>query len=170
MREIDWVVYAKEPFAGPEEVLRYLSRYTHRVAISNRRLVHQEAPDELVGRQRHRLVPSRPLDPIVLVLEGDAFLVDGRAARERQPSRKHCARSQAARDAAERPNISKTAEGRRAVRAAASMPVLRRPHDPYHLEAGNRLSYDCVTLVGMFGLGPHGVRPEPTDSGVSSGK
>jgi hypothetical protein len=33
------VVYAKEPFAGPEEVLRYLSRYTHRVAISNRRLV-----------------------------------------------------------------------------------------------------------------------------------
>ena len=38
-REIDWVVYAKEPFAGPEQVLRYLSRYTHRVAISNRRLV-----------------------------------------------------------------------------------------------------------------------------------
>ena len=35
----EWVVYAKEPFGGPEEVLRYLSRYTHRVAISNRRLV-----------------------------------------------------------------------------------------------------------------------------------
>jgi hypothetical protein len=33
------VVYAKEPFGGPEEVLRYLSRHTHRVAISNRRLV-----------------------------------------------------------------------------------------------------------------------------------
>ena len=39
LREINWVVYAKEPFAGPEEVLRYLARYTHRVAISNRRLV-----------------------------------------------------------------------------------------------------------------------------------
>jgi hypothetical protein len=39
LHEIDWVVYAKEPFAGPEEVLRYLSRYTHRVAISNHRLV-----------------------------------------------------------------------------------------------------------------------------------
>jgi hypothetical protein len=39
MRNIDWVVYAKEPFAGPEQVLRYLSRYTHRIAISNRRLV-----------------------------------------------------------------------------------------------------------------------------------
>ncbi len=35
----EWVVYAKRPFAGPEAVLAYLSRYTHRVAISNRRLV-----------------------------------------------------------------------------------------------------------------------------------
>ena len=39
LREIDWVVYAKEPFAGPKQVLRYLSHYTHRIAISNRRLV-----------------------------------------------------------------------------------------------------------------------------------
>ena len=39
LRQIDWVVYAKEPFAGPKQVLRYLSRYTHRVAISNRRLL-----------------------------------------------------------------------------------------------------------------------------------
>jgi hypothetical protein len=39
LREIDWVIYAKEPFAGPRQVLRYLSRYTHRIAISNRRLV-----------------------------------------------------------------------------------------------------------------------------------
>jgi len=35
----DWVVYSKPPFAGPEQVLRYLGRYTHRVAISNHRLV-----------------------------------------------------------------------------------------------------------------------------------
>jgi Putative transposase/Transposase zinc-binding domain len=35
----DWVVYAKEPFAGPKAVLAYLARYTHRVAISNRRLI-----------------------------------------------------------------------------------------------------------------------------------
>lgn len=34
-----WIVYAKAPFAGPEAVLAYLSRYTHRVAISNRRLI-----------------------------------------------------------------------------------------------------------------------------------
>jgi len=35
----DWVVYAKRPFGGPEHVLHYLARYTHRVAISNHRLV-----------------------------------------------------------------------------------------------------------------------------------
>jgi hypothetical protein len=35
----EWVVYAKPPFGGPEQVLKYLARYTHRVAISNRRLL-----------------------------------------------------------------------------------------------------------------------------------
>ena len=39
VRKKKWVVYAKAPFAGPEAVLAYLSRYTHRVAISNRRLI-----------------------------------------------------------------------------------------------------------------------------------
>jgi putative transposase/transposase-like zinc-binding protein len=39
LRQCEWVVYAKRPFAGPAAVLAYLSRYTHRVAISNRRLV-----------------------------------------------------------------------------------------------------------------------------------
>jgi hypothetical protein len=39
LRDIDWVVYAKPPFGGPEAVLAYLSRYTHRVAISNSRLI-----------------------------------------------------------------------------------------------------------------------------------
>ena len=39
LRQCEWVVYAKRPFAGPKAVLAYLSRYTHRVAISNRRLI-----------------------------------------------------------------------------------------------------------------------------------
>ena len=39
LRKPEWVVYAKRPFAGPAAVLAYLSRYTHRVAISNRRLI-----------------------------------------------------------------------------------------------------------------------------------
>jgi hypothetical protein len=40
--QTEWVVYAKPPFGGPEQVLKYLARYTHRVAISNRRLVALE--------------------------------------------------------------------------------------------------------------------------------
>jgi hypothetical protein len=43
----EWVVFAKRPFAGPKQVLAYLARYTHRVAISNSRLV--ELTDEHVG-------------------------------------------------------------------------------------------------------------------------
>jgi hypothetical protein len=39
LRNTEWIVYSKRPFGGPEEVLRYLARYTHRVAISNRRLI-----------------------------------------------------------------------------------------------------------------------------------
>jgi hypothetical protein len=39
LRKVEWVVYAKRPFGGPEAVLAYLSRYTHRVAISNSRLI-----------------------------------------------------------------------------------------------------------------------------------
>jgi Putative transposase len=38
----EWVVYAKPPFGGPRQVLKYLARYTHRVAISNQRLISLE--------------------------------------------------------------------------------------------------------------------------------
>jgi hypothetical protein len=43
LRNSKWVVYCKRPFGGPKQVLRYLARYTHRVAISNRRLVARDA-------------------------------------------------------------------------------------------------------------------------------
>jgi hypothetical protein len=42
LKNTDWVVYAKPPFGGPQQVLQYLGRYTHRVAISNRRLLALE--------------------------------------------------------------------------------------------------------------------------------
>jgi hypothetical protein len=42
MKACDWVVYAKQPFAGPQQVLDYVGRYTHRVAISNNRLLDIE--------------------------------------------------------------------------------------------------------------------------------
>jgi hypothetical protein len=62
LRDIDWVVYAKPPFGGPEAVLAYLARYTHRVAIANSRLVACEAGNvsfrykdyRAKGRARHK--------------------------------------------------------------------------------------------------------------------
>ena len=55
----DWVVYAKRPFAGPEQVFRYLGRYTHRVGISNHRLVSFDEHGVCFGTKggKHAIVP-----------------------------------------------------------------------------------------------------------------
>src|SRR6266540_3786261 len=61
LRKIEWHLYSKPPFGGPEAVLAYLSRYTHRVAISNRRLI---ACDDNVARARELLtVPNPQAEP-----------------------------------------------------------------------------------------------------------
>jgi Putative transposase/Transposase zinc-binding domain len=70
-----WIVYAKRPFGGPEQVFRYLGRYTHRVAISNARLVSMDdnavvfrtrgsdtaslSPTEFIGKFLQHILPSR---------------------------------------------------------------------------------------------------------------
>ena len=109
LRKTEWVVYAKRPFGGPEAVLAYLSRYTHRVAISNSRLIAFDehgvtfrwkdyraeaangtrlmtlATGEFIRRFLHpraaqRLPPHPPLRPV----------------RQRQACREHRARATAA--------------------------------------------------------------------------
>ncbi|MFC0696027.1 IS91 family transposase [Paraburkholderia humisilvae] len=55
----EWVVYAKEPFGGPQQVLDYLGRYTHRVAISNNRLVSQTGR-HVTFRWKDYRHPDRP--------------------------------------------------------------------------------------------------------------
>jgi len=75
LRVKPWVVYAKRPFGGPEHVLRYLGRYTHRVGISNQRLLACDergvtfrtrdgkcvtvAPQELLARFVQHVLPAR---------------------------------------------------------------------------------------------------------------
>jgi len=69
-RKCEWVVYAKRPFAGPEAVLAYVSRYTHRVAISNRRLVAMDETGvtfrwkdyRVKGRTRHKTMTLAPAE------------------------------------------------------------------------------------------------------------
>ena len=68
LRNSKWVVYCKRPFGGPEEVLRYLARYTHRVAISNRRLISADDKGvtfkwkdyRLEGQDRYNKVMTLP--------------------------------------------------------------------------------------------------------------
>jgi Putative transposase len=70
LRAVDWVVYAKRPFAGPEQVLAYLGRYTHRVALSNNRPI-----DHRHGRVRFCWKDYADHDRVkVMTLEGDEFL------------------------------------------------------------------------------------------------
>jgi Putative transposase/Transposase zinc-binding domain len=70
LRRIDWVVYAKRPFGGPEQVLAYLGRYTHRIAISNSRLVKLED-----GRVSFRWRDYRHHDKVkVMTLAADEFI------------------------------------------------------------------------------------------------
>ncbi|MGL3104613.1 IS91 family transposase [Bradyrhizobium sp. BR 1432] len=70
LRKLEWVVYAKRPFAGPEQVLAYLGRYTHRVAIANSRLLAYEH-----GRVRFRWKDYRAGNKSkVMTLETDEFI------------------------------------------------------------------------------------------------
>ena len=61
LRRAEWIVYVKEPFGGPSQVLRYLSRYTHRVAISNRRLVSADDGGIAFRWKDYRVVPEARL-------------------------------------------------------------------------------------------------------------
>jgi hypothetical protein len=68
MRRKEWVVYAKPPFGGPQQVLKYLARYTHRVAISNARLLSLR--DGLVRfRWKDRADHGRPKEMTVDAVE-----------------------------------------------------------------------------------------------------
>ena len=161
LREIDWVVYAKEPFAGPEQVLRYLSRYTHRIAISNRRLLAADqngvtfkykdyriegpgryktmtlATDEFIRRFLIHVLPKgfHRIRHYGLLANGDRAANIARARELLAMPPAQAARGRQARTA------------KRAVRVAASMPVLRRPYD-HHRDLRARMSAQTPAHTG----------------------
>ena len=69
LRKAEWVVYAKEPFGGPEAVLAYLSRYTHRIAISNRRLVRADASGITFNFKDYRIEGSGRYKTMTLAID-----------------------------------------------------------------------------------------------------
>jgi hypothetical protein len=145
LRRKNWFVYARPPFAGPEAVLAYLARYTHRVAIANSRLLALDArgvtfrykdyrrdgqaryrtmtlaPDEFIRRSCSTPCPRGPPHPPL------------RAARQRRLQGQHRARPGIDRytDAVDRDagRARRGAQCRHWSGASPAMPLLRRPHD-----------------------------------------
>src|SRR5215212_5802414 len=72
-RRREWVVYAKAPFAGPKQVLGYLARYTHRIAISNRRLVALDENGQVSFRWKDYRASGRT-KPKVMRLPAGEFM------------------------------------------------------------------------------------------------
>jgi Putative transposase len=70
LRQIEWVVYAKRPFGGPQQVLDYLGRYTHRVAIANSRLISIDDAQVQFRWKDYR----RPEKPKLMTLGADEFI------------------------------------------------------------------------------------------------
>jgi hypothetical protein len=70
-RQTDWVVYAKRPFAGPQQVLDYVGRYTHRVAIANTRLLDIDE-GQVRFRYKNYRDPSPP--PRTMALDAGEFI------------------------------------------------------------------------------------------------
>jgi Putative transposase len=117
--EENWFVYAKRPFAGPEPVLAYLARYTHRVAISNSRLLALDERGVTFrykdyrrnGRARYRTMTLAP----------DKFI--RRFLLHILPKGFHRIRHYGLlASAAYKTNIARARE-------PPAMPLLRRPHD-----------------------------------------
>ena len=143
LRHIKWVVYCKAPFAGPKQVLRYLSRYTHRVAISICRLIAADDagvafrwkdyradgparwktmrlhPHEFIRRFRRTYCPGAS---IASATTGSWPAPTAPRASQRPA---HCSAPTCLLSRRESSRIShRTRRG-----AALPMPALRRPHD-----------------------------------------
>ena len=143
LRKIDWVVYAKRPFGGPRAVLAYLSRYTHRVAISNRRLIAADHTGVTFRWKNYRIEgPGRYQTMTLSTHEFIRRFLNARAARglpphpalrtagQWQPRRQHRAGARAARRAGplRTAGYLRGPSGRRTPHVAATMPLLRRTH------------------------------------------
>ena len=143
LRTTSWFVYAKRPFAGPQAVLAYLARYTHRVAISNRRLIALDADGVTFrykdyrrnGQERYRtmtLVPGEFIRRFLLHVLPKGFHrirhygLLASAARKANIAR---ARELLAAPEPETVPDETTRRRRGADRPSPAMPVLRRAHD-----------------------------------------
>ena len=151
LRKIEWVVYAKRPFGGPEAVLAYLSRYTHRVAIANSRLIALDDTGvtfkwkdyRLEGRARFKLMTLAVDEFIRRILDPHSATRPPphpslRPIRQHWPRRQHRTSTQAARCAEAPERCPRRRHPRATADARASLSLLRWPHD-HHRDLRARL-------------------------------
>ena len=159
------VVYAKPPFAGPEAVLAYLARYTHRVAISNSRLVALDERGVTFrykdyrrdGRVRYR----------TMTLAADEFI--RRFLLHVLPKRFHRIRHYGLLASAScKANMARARELIAAPAPSVDPPEARDPADP-HVTTDHRLPCPCcggrMIIVEVFGRGG-APRGPPSDAGI----
>ena len=164
LRKIDWVVYARSCSLGRPKYCAIYRATPTRIAISNRRLLSADQKGVAFKYKDYRIEgPARYKTMTLATHEFILALPNPRAAeglpphpplwaaRQRQPSRKHCARSPAARRATA-PKSTRDAQSseRRTPRAAASMSVLRRTHD-CHRDLRARLPAKTPAHAGSGG-------------------
>ena len=144
LHKAEWVVYAKRPFGGPQAVLAYLSRYTHRVAISNRRLISADETGitfrwkdyriEGPGRYQTMTLSTHEFIRRFLMhvlprgfhrIRHYGLLASGNRAANIAQARKLLAVP----SCSEQPETWRGRSARRTARAGTSVPLLRWPHD-----------------------------------------
>ena len=160
-----WFVYTKPPFAGPEAVLAYLARYTHRVAISNSRLV---ALDERGVTFRYNNYRSGQARYRTMTLSADEFI--RRFLLHVLPKRFHRIRHYGLLASAScKANIARARQFMAAPMAEVDPPAVHDTADP-DATTDHRLPCPCcggrMIIVEVFarGGGPRG--PPPTDAGI----
>jgi hypothetical protein len=173
LRKINWVVYANEPFAGPRQVLRYRSHYTHRIAISNRRLLSADQNGITFNCKDYRI--EGPARYKMMTLATDEFIrrflihvlpkgfhrIYGLLANGNRPGNIAHARQLLALPA-RRPKQPETPEAAlEQPRAAASIPVLRQPHD-HHRDFRVRLRAEVPPHAAGGNQDRHLMMPSPS--------
>ena len=150
IRKKRWVVYAKPPFAGPQAVLAYLSRYTHRVAISNRRLIAFDEGGVTFRYKDYRRAGAERQQ--VMTLATDEFI--RRFLIHVLPRGFHRIRhygllaSSTHKEAiARRRRADRRARTRRTARSSSAVSVLRRTHDR-HRRLRPLVPTACTAIIG----------------------
>jgi hypothetical protein len=175
LRRAEWVVYAKRPFAGPESVLAYLARYTHRVAISSSRLIRMDdngitfrwkdyRQDGPARRKTMTLAPAEFIRRFLIhVLPGGFHRIRHYGLLANTARATNLAKARALLGAPAPLASARHHTGDGGPRKASHrLPMLRRPHDPRSRLRPIRQSWSARRATGTLPIAPCARSSAPT--------